>query len=222
MSLIKRFLTIIILVIFSVRPVNAQLADTIKYSLQQKPKYFATLASFNTFIDHQYANIFRIKMGLSYNQRLRFGIGYSNLANNSVITSIHINENNLDYSTNGKLNFAFFSLSAEYFFFNDYPWQCTITPFQIGFGEADYEYINRPNRIRTHTATETIILYQPEIAVQYSIFTWLGAGVTTGYRITLFRSRKIVQHLDAPTFAVDLRLFLDEIYKILFIKDEKK
>ena len=219
--MLNRILGVIVLLALSGKPANAQLADTIKFSLQQKPKYFATLASFNTFIDHQYANIFRIKAGLSYNQRIRFGIGYSNLANNSVVTSINIKENNLDYYTNGELNFTFFSLSAEYFFYNDYPWQFTITPFQIGFGGAKYRYINRPDGKSTFTPTEAIILYQPEISAQYSIFQWIGIGVTTGYRFTLYRSKKLTQELDAPLVAVDIRLFLDEIYK-LFKKDEKK
>ncbi len=219
--MIKKLSIIIFFIVFASRPSNAQLADTIKYSLQQKPKFFITLASFNTFIDHQYANINRLKMGLSYNQRLRFGIGLSSLSNNAVVTPLHITENSLDYTTNGELNFSFVSLSAEYFFYNNYPWQSTITPFHIGFGGANYRYIRRPDRKSTFTPTETIILYQPEISAQYNIFQWLGVGATTGYRFTLYRSKKQTQNLDAALFALDIRLFLDEVYKILFKNDKK-
>lgn len=219
--MIKKLSIIIFFIVFASRPANAQLKDTIIYSIQQKPKYFATLASFNTFIDHNYANIFRIKTGLSYNQRIRFGIGYSNLANNAVTTdSIHLVGDNYNYYTKGILNFSFVSISAEYFFYNNYPWQFTITPFQIGYGGANYEYYNY-NRQLSYTATEKILLYQPEISAQYSIFPWFGVGLTMGYRMTLVKSRKIVERLDAPTYAIDLRLFLDEVYKILFKKDEK-
>ncbi len=202
---------------------KAQLIDTIEYSLRQKPKFFATLASFNTIIDNQYANIFRVKAGLIYNQRVRFGLGYSNLSNNSVVTELHITENGQDYYTNGKLNFVLYSISADYFFYNKYPWECAITPFQIGFGGADYEYINRPDNDLTHTETEFIILYQPEASVQYSVFKWIGLGVTVGYRIPIYRSKDIIQDFSAPTFAIDIRLFLDEIYKGIvenFKKDE--
>lgn len=219
--MIKKLSIIIFFIVFASRSANAQLADTIRYSLQQKPKFFITLTSFNTIIDHEHANIFRIKSGLIYNQRIRFGIGYSNLANNSVVTSINIKENNLDYYTNGELNFSFFSLSAEYFFYNDYPWQFTVTPFQLGFGSAKYRYINRPYRESTFTPSEAIILYQPEISAQYNIFQWVGIGITTGYRFTPYRSKKLTQKLDAPLIAIDIRLFLDEVYKILFKKDEK-
>ena len=204
------------------KPSTAQLTDTIEYSLGQKPKYFITLASFNTFIDHQYANFFRIKMGLSYNQRIRFGLSYSKLANNDVGTdSIHVAGDNFDYYTNGTLNFSFVSLSAEYFFFNDYPWQFTITPFQLGYGKANYQYYNHDRQL-SFTTKELFLMYHPEISAQYTIFKWLGAGATAGYRFTMFRSANIVHHINAPTFSLDLRLFVDEIYKMIFREDERK
>jgi hypothetical protein len=218
--LISRFSAIISLLLLLSRPVDGQLADTISYSLHQKPKFFMTVASFNTFIDHDYANIFRLKLGLTYNQRVRIGIGYSVLANNDVVSPLHITENNLDYTTNGRLNFYFFSIAGEYYFYNNYPWQCTFTPMQLGFGGAYYEYVNRPDHELVRTPTEAIILYQPEVSAQYNIFKWFGVGVTTGYRFTLYREYKQTQQLNAPTFAVDLRLFVDEIYKILLKKDE--
>jgi hypothetical protein len=210
----KKFFGIFLLTFFY-SCLNAQVLDTIKYSLQQKPKFFITLASFNTFIDQQYANIGGVRTGLSYNQRIRFGIGIFNLTNNAVVTPITI-KGEPDYITNGQLYLTFSSLSAEYYFFSRYPWQCTVTPFNIGLGAAKYEYVQRPENKKTFTPSEFVILYQPEVSAQYNIFRWLGVGVTTGYRFSLLRSRKQTQNLNAPTFAVDVRLFVDEIYKALF------
>jgi len=200
---------------------NAQLVDTLKYSLQQKPRFFITLASFNTFIDHQYANIGGVRLGLAFNQRIRFGLGFFNLANNAVVSRISIPENDQEYITNGHLYFNFVSVSGEYFFFSEYPWQCTFTPFHLGYGRGKYEYVDRLTQKRIIGPSEGIILYQPELSAQYSIFRWLGVGITSGYRFTLYRSKKLTQELDAPTFAVDIRLFLDEVYKILFLEDKK-
>lgn len=216
---IKKITGVIALFLLIHQPVKAQLADTIVYSLQQKPKFFFMLASFNTFIDKQFANIGGVRMGLNYNQRVRFGVGFFNLTNNAVVTPLNIKENELNYVTNGQLYFSFVSISAEYFFFNKYPWQCTFTPFQMGFGRAKYGYISRPDRIKAYTPSETIILYQPEISAQYSVFKWLGAGVSTGYRFTLLRSRKTTQDLNASTFAIDIRIFLDQVYKLLVKKE---
>lgn len=160
-------------------------------------------------------------MGLGFNQRIRFGIGYSILASNSVTKKIHISENNLEYDTDGNLHLGYVSLSAEYFFYNDYPWQFTFTPFNIGIGSARYQYVNRPDRLKAFTDTKTIILYQPEISAQYSILRWLGVGITTGYRLSVLKTPAETK-LNSFTYALDLRLYLDEIYKMIFDKEEEK
>ena len=208
-----------LLILVSANDADAQLLDTIRYSLHQKPRFFITLASHNTFIDRQYANIGGLRMGLNYNQRIRFGIGFFGLANNAVVTKIHPEGTGDNFLTNGRLDFGFISLSSEYFFYNDYPWQCTFTPFNMGFGEGRYEYINPADGALATTPKEFLILYQPEVSAQYSIFKWFGVGVTTGYRFTLYRSKHLTQNLNAPTFAVDVRIFVDEVYNALFKKD---
>jgi len=180
-----------------------------------------TLASFNTFIDGQYANIGGVRMGLSYNQRIRFGFGLFSLANNDVVTPLNVQDPEGSYTTNGRLRMTFASFSTEYFFYNRYPWQFTVTPFNLGFGGAKYEYISGTSHILTATPSETIILYQPEISAQYNIFRWIGGGVSFGYRSALYRSRKQTQSLNAPTFAFDVRIFLDEVYKLLFEKEQE-
>jgi hypothetical protein len=216
-----KFITGLFLCLIYFIPVKAQILDTISYSLKQKPKFYLTLASFNTFIDGDYANIFRVKMGLSYNQRVKLGLGYSNLANNDVVTEIKIKGANSEFTTNGRLIYWNIGLSAEYFFYDNYPWQFSLAPFNVAFGKANYEYINRTDHKLTSTPAELVISYQPEISAQYSIFRWLGLGVTTGYRFTLLRSRKATQNLNAPLFAIDIRFFVDEVYKALFETGEK-
>jgi hypothetical protein len=192
---------------------SARLADTIHYSLKQKPRFFLTLASFNTFIDGQYAHIGGIRTGLNFNQRIRFGFGMFGLANNDVVTPIRVNDQDGLYITNGRLRMTFVSMSAEYIFHNRYPWQFTFMPVQIGYGGAKYQYISRPEQRLAVTPTETLVLYQPEISAQYNVFRWLGAGVTFGYRATVYRSRQQTIDLNAPTFAFDIRFSVDEAIK---------
>ncbi len=219
----KRIIAVLVICItFLSFPAKARLSDTISYSLHQKPKFFLTLASFNTFIDGQFANITRVKFGLNYNQRVRLGISISDLARNDVVTPINVNENEYEYTTNGRLLFSNVGISAEYFFYNDYPWQFGVAPLNIGFGKARYEYYSRLYETGKSTPSELVISYQPEISAQYSIFKWIGVGATTGYRFTLYRSREATQHLNAPLFAVDIRLFVDEVYQALFESGEKK
>lgn len=192
---------------------RAQLFDNIEKSLTEKPKFFLTLASFNTFIDGDFASFDGFKSGLTYNDCVRFSSGFFQLANNGVVTPINISEDSSTYSTNGQLELFFFPLSAEYFFHNDYPWLFSAVPFNIALGSAHYEYISRMQSKRVKGPSEFIVLYQPEITAQYNVIRWFGFGVSTGYRFTFLRSKQQTKNLDGFNFSVDFRLSIDELYK---------
>jgi hypothetical protein len=194
-------------------PCKAQFKDTIIYSMQQKPQVFVTLASFNTFIDHDFASIDGLRAGLDYNNRIRYGLGYFALANNSVVSDIVITDTSGTYTTNGQLRLHFFTLSTEYFFKNKFPWMFSVLPFNVGFGSAKYEYVPSGLHQRVSTPKEFVILYQPALSFQYSFLSWFGAGLTGGYRYTLYRSKKQSQHLNAPAFSFDIRVSLDILFK---------
>ena len=213
MTLRTRFLMIVLIGgwLFSSRA-SGQILDTIEYSMQQKPKFFVSLASFNTFVDGDFASFGGVRMGLKYNNRVRFGVGYFELTNNGVVSTIPIDEGQGIYDANGQLELSFFSLSAEYSLRNDFPWHFAVVPFQMGFGSAHYEYISRSSRTRVKTPSEFIILYQPEFNVQYSIVRWFAVGLTTGYRFTLLRSRKQTRNFDSINFSFDVSISLDELY----------
>lgn len=220
----KLILLIVSVLLFNSETLSAQLIDTINSSLKQKPKFFITLASFGTFIDGDFANFNGIRTGLNFNQRVKFGVGYFALANRAVVSEVSVSEvPNASYITNGELRIHFFTLSAEYLFYkNESPWQFNITPFQLGIGKSGYDYISRTTRTKAPTDREVILLYQPEISAQYTLMKWLGVGLTTGYRITLLRSDKLTQHLNAPTFAIDVRIFVDELVKMLLSPPEEE
>ncbi len=216
-----RIFRLLFLILLFTANCKAQILDSINYSLHQKPKFFVNLTSQNTFIDKQYASVGGLRMGLNYNQLIRFGIGYSILTNNSVVSDIHFNENNLEYVTAAELHLHYFSFSAEYFVFNKYPWQFTITPFNIGIGSAKYEYVRRPEMKKVFGPSETIIFYQPEGSVQFNILRWLGVGTTLGYRFTILRSKEQTQHLNSIAFSLDAKIFLDELVKDILMKSEE-
>lgn len=191
---------------------KGQLLDNIDKSLKTKPKFFLTLASFNTFIDGDFASFDGFKSGLTYNERIRFSSGFFQLANNGVVTPINVTENSFAYATNGQLELFFFPLSAEYFFHNDYPWLFSAVPFNLALGSAHYEYISRLQGKRVSGPSEFIVLYQPEVTAQYNVIRWFGFGVSTGYRFTLLRSKQQTRNLDGINFSVDFRLMIDELY----------
>jgi hypothetical protein len=206
-------LRLLVILSFFGMKANGQYLDTIKYSLAQKPKLFVSLASHNTFIDKQYAGIFGVRAGLNYNQRLRFGIGYFSLNNNSVVSEIHFQENELEYTTAAKLYMHYFSVNAEYYFFTKYPWQFTVTPFNVAYGRAKYEYVQRPQHKKIFGPSENLIFYQPEASMTFNILKWLAVGSTAGYRFTVLRSNEQTQHLNAVAFSIDVKFYIDELFK---------
>jgi len=100
-----------------------QFTEDIEKSLRTKPKFFLNLASYNTFIDGDFASFDGIKTGVTFDKKVRFGIGYFALANNGVVTTISVDEENYTFQTNGQLELYYFNLSAEYFFYHEFPWQ---------------------------------------------------------------------------------------------------
>jgi len=189
-----------------------QFTEDIEKSLQAKPKFFLNLASYNTFIDGDFASFDGIKTGVTFDKKVRFGIGYFALANNGVVTTIEVDEENYTFLTNGQLELYYFNLSAEYIFYHEFPWQFSVIPFNLALGSAHYEYISRNLSKRVNGPSEFIILYQPEITAQYNVLKWFGFGVSTGYRSTLLRSKEQTRKLPGFNFSVDFRLSLDELY----------
>ena len=193
---------------------SAQIKDTITYSLRQKPKFFFNLTAFSSVVSGEFVGFSGFKGGLNYNRRVKFGAGYYWL-NSQVVSSIRV-EGDTAYDTNAELKLGFLSLSAEYLFYNQYPWQLSFFPFQLSVGEGHYEYISEPDKIRTKTKKQTVVLYEPAFTAQYSIFQWIGLGASVGYRFNIYSDKELKEDLSAPTFSFGLRIFVDELFKMAF------
>jgi len=191
--------------------------DTLTESLSHPPKFYLTLTNFSSYISKEVAYFTSLRMGFSFNKRVRFSVGLYSL-NSHVVSPIDVQTGNLEYQTNGELHLSFVTWSAEYVFYKNYPWQFSVVPFQLGLGRAHYDYIRKTDTVRTQTASEGVGIFQPEISAQFSIFKWVGLGSTIGYRQSLYSSKRIRQDFNSPVFSFGVRLFLDEIWLALFPK----
>ncbi|MBP6334129.1 MAG: hypothetical protein KA444_01560 [Bacteroidia bacterium] len=195
---------------------HAQLRDTIRYSLTQRPKLFLNFVPFNSYINKNIATFSGIRAGVNFNRRVKFGLGYFALTNNSVVSEVLITDDGVAYTTDGELNFHFFSINAEYIFYNKYPWQFSFIPLQFGLGRASYDYIRRSEDARVATDAESVFIFYPDVSGQYNILNWLGAGASLGYRVTVNGSDNVQDDFNSPTFSITLKVFLDELYKMAF------
>ena len=80
-----------------------------------------SVTTYNSYIGNDFTNFTGLRIGLNYNYRIRFGLGYFFLDGGKVINPITVQEGSTSYATNGDLAFSFIALSAEYTFYNDYP-----------------------------------------------------------------------------------------------------
>lgn len=216
--LIRLFVLVLFLQHFMAGKATGQAwKDTVSFSLRQRPKVFVNLTTFNSFISGDFANFFGFRLGIQYNKKIKFGTGFFSLNPNAVVSRITVMEDTVVNETNAELHSRFFSLTAEYIFYQRHPWQFSVFPLDLGIGGAHYRYISRleGNR-KLQTPDVAIIFYQPAVTAQYNIFKWLGVGVSAGYRFPLYSSEQVKEDFSAPAFSVGIRLFIDEAYRSLF------
>lgn len=191
-------------------------ADTIRYSLNQRPRFFLNIVNYNSFVNDKFVNFFGFRTGLKYNKRIKFGLGFFSL-NSNVTSKISVREDSIVNNTTGELKASFMTISTEYIFFNRYPWQFSFFPIDVGIGGAYYRYISAlGNRPRLETPDVGLLFYQPSVTAQYSVFKWFGVAVAGGYRFTLRSSQDVREDFNAPGFSIGVKVFVDEAYKAVF------
>ncbi|MFM7217043.1 MAG: hypothetical protein ACKO1U_03385 [Bacteroidota bacterium] len=191
--------------------------DTLHSSLQQKPKFFFNITSFKAFVGDEFPNFFGFRMGLNYKRKIKFGMGFYSLQANKVVSSINVMEAGNQRQTNGFLDARFFSITAEYIYYNRFPWQFSVFPMELGIGGAHYRYNSVLGDGRQlETPDVALIFYQPAFTAQYSILKWLGVSTAAGYRATLYSSKEVREDFNSFTFSAGIRLFLDEAYRAVF------
>ncbi len=193
----------------------AQLFDTIALSFNHKPRFEFKLDTRNSFITTQRAKIFGVKIGFSYNETVKLGIGYNQLTSDIYQAKI-ITHGPYDFEVvQAALKFVYVSPYFEYVFHRNHRWEHTI-PLQLGFGNSWYEYRSKGRTIRENY--RPIILYEPAMTTQYKILPWFGVGVGIGYRILLLNNKSMNENFNSPIYVFKLKIFLGEIVRILVPK----
>ena len=194
--------------------------DTIRMSLKQKPHLFGKFDTRNSFIDNSRAKIFGLKTGLNFGNRLYFGIGYNQLNPPSKDFDKEIytlNANNQLEKTTAMLRLVYFSLHAEYVFYQTKHWQLSM-PLQFGVGQTYFKY-NQFGK-RKVIEKDYNFIYEPAISVEYKFVKWAGVGMDIGYRFMLTNYKSLNQKFTAPTYAFKFLLYYNEIVKSVFPKSK--
>ena len=190
--------------------------DTIQLSLKQKPHLFGKFDTRNSFIDNSRAKIFGLKTGLNFGNRLYFGIGYNQLNPPSqdfdkIIYTV--NANNELEKTTAMLRLVYFSIHAEYVFYQTKHWELSM-PLQFGVGQTYYKY-NQFGK-RKVIDKDYNFIYEPAVSVEYKFVKWVGIGADIGYRFMLTSYKSLNQKFTSPTYAFKLLIYYNEIVKSVF------
>ncbi len=211
MKSLKLFLFII--VVFASLNVNAQILDSIKVCLTQKPKFSAKLDNRNSFVSNSSAMITGVKAGLEFDKRFIIGAGYNYL--DSEIDKDFYSVISKNDTVNAQLKLNYISVFAEYVFYDEKKYQLSI-PIQIGAGISKYTY--NLNGKTINYKSKPIILYETALLGHYKIIKWVAIGGGIGYRLMILDNPTIDQQFNSAIYIFKVKIFFADIYKDVFVE----
>jgi hypothetical protein len=176
---------------------SAQLIDTIKFSLNQKPNVFFKLDVKNFFINNQINQFKELKVGFVFNDLVRVGVGYSWLKSKR---NPYLNQDSSELNINSAI------LYAEYIFYAQNNWSAEI-PVELGIGRISYINTNLP------LTKGLYVYYEPSLIIEFSGFEYISLGFGTGFRFTSKNNLLFTEKLSKPVYIFRLKFRFKKIYK---------
>ena len=195
---------------------------TIRDCLKYRPHVFGKFDSRNSFIDNSRAEIFGIKIGLDFNERLQFGIGYNQLYSKATDFEKMVffaNKNNVSDSSVATLHLHYFSAHVEYVYYQNKKWELSI-PLQFGIGQTYYQYNDLGEKKRIEKGK--IFVYEPAVSVEYKITKWFGIGAGIGFRFIVADYKHLNNKFNSPTYAFKSFIYFDEIWNSVLSEIKKR
>lgn len=187
-----------VLLVLSSHNTNAQLWDSIGHHVKHPPKLHARLSGRSSFISGFPAKLFGVQLGLTFNDRVRTGIGVNGLRR-PYEYSVMIEGEPTPYSFQLYTCLPYF----EYTFVRRKRWEAMVN-VQLGFGRASVQQMG------AIASKHTLLIYEPNMIGLYHPLPWISVGGGIGYSITAPGKRRLGQQLTAPIYLV--KLGIDAIY----------
>ena len=176
---------------------NSQFLDSISKNIEAKPVFFVKLDTRGSFVSNRHVRINGIKGGLSFNKKLKLGVGYNWLKSNYQPLYNGINVNLISHNI---------STFIDYIFLKKRPFEYNAN-IQLGFGNVMYKH----NKIQLESSAA--LFYEQSISAEYRFLKYFGVGFGLGYRFVIYNKRYIDEKLSAPVYIARLKLYFGDIYK---------
>ena len=192
---------------------QAQLVDSIRHDLQQKPTLVVKLDGHGSFISNETVNFIGFKIGREHAGRVQYGIGYSFLL--TPVEHEQVVEGEGMVTT--RLRLGYVTPYFDYAFYQKGPWELRL-PVQFGIGSGSVVYDGTDGN--SHTLKRGLIfLYEPCMTVQYRFLKYFAIGGGWGFRLVLSSSVKLNDGLTAPIYTYGLRVFFGDLWKDVMGKE---
>lgn len=193
---------------------HSQFIDTLRLAVKGKYSIDARLESRNSFIDNKLNTVSGARLGLSFRQKLRFGLGAQWLSSETKKLDFNRNQNfKIDTNVN-YLKWAYMCAYIDFVFYKTKRWQLSV-PIQIGMGQCWWQNESRYN-LRTKNPKYFVFVYEPGITAQFKIFRWLGLGSDVAYRFCIKNNNLIPARFSGPTYSFKLLFWADQLFYVMF------
>lgn len=182
--------------------------EELRNALKKKPRLEFRLDSRNTFISQDGVRVFGLKLGLSFDNKLTFGLGYNELLSKVKREATYGGEMH-----DVRLGYSYISPYVDFIFYRDDRWELSI-PVQIGLGETYYAALIDEKDITF--ARGFVLSYEPAITFQYKFLSYFGAGAGVGYRLMVIRNPAIKEDFTSPVYLFKFKIYFQDIYQDIF------
>lgn len=206
---LKGIFFVLVLFYCSSSSCNAQFFDAIETSLREKPKFDFKVDTRHSFISARVAKILGVKVGVSYANTTKFGLGYNYLWSKVKNERTIINSKNERESVNATFKFWYLSPYFEYVFYNEDPWEISILAL-VGGGTSHFKYQDKYG-VNYSTDKSFVLLWEPYMTAQYRVLKYFGVGAGIGYRLPLSGDKFSRRQLISPIYVLKMKVYLQEI-----------
>jgi hypothetical protein len=211
--LVKSTLVLIFLLLsFSFK---AQTFDTLRELFNNGYSIDARLESRNSFINNQLISVNGVRLGLSFQRKLRLGAGLSWLNSDVKSTFYQPNIFGRRDTLEQFLKFIYLAYYLDFVFYKTKRWQLSV-PIQLGTGLSWFQNENTYNFSKNKR--HFLLLYEPGITVQFKVFKWFGLGADVAYRFTMRNNKRTAEQLNSPTYSFKILFWFDQLFYDLFPK----
>lgn len=220
----KTLLVLISVLLFSVS-VSAQFLDTLKYSLHQPPRPYASLDYSLALGANHGTDVIGFRLGVVQNKRLYMGLGHYRLNVDRVNNITVQTANETDTVVPAQLKLRFLTLNVEYVFYRDRKFQMSV-PMNLGYGNSFYQYfISEGQKAKTTKSGSAIATIG--FNANYKIVPWFGFALGTGYATTMGTNKTDEQNFKSMTYSFGINVYFEELYTALLdfrdhINDKQK